>query len=55
MDADIPDIPQARPLNSGRGPGRGHQMSVANVDANRTIPKNQLQNLMQMENRNQSL
>ena len=30
-------------------------MSVQNVDANRTIPKNQLQNLMGMDNRNQSL
>jgi hypothetical protein len=30
-------------------------MSMQNMDANRTIPKNQLQNLMNMENRNQSL
>lgn len=52
---DIPDIPQSRPLNSGRGPGRNPNMSVQNMDANRTIPKNQLQNLMANDNRNQSL
>jgi len=30
-------------------------MSVQNLDANRTLPKNQLQNLMASDNRNQSL